>query len=167
MAINNEVFETVEVCKAKVISNNLMSDSYKQQLLKVLNIFMNTSTTDSTEEKIEKLENAIYCMVLSQITYLVELPEIISSINSKKCKDCPALIHTNTVEEEEKNKKLIEQLKKSNGINTEPKEEIAKTWSDVIKQLLIHPGVWIFGAVLVISPYGVDIIKAILDYFAK
>ena len=38
---------------------------------------------------------------------------------------------------------------------------------DVLKTVLVKPGIWVFGTVLVISPYGVDIVKSILDFFTK
>lgn len=71
------------------------------------------------------------------------------------------------VEEEEKNKQLIEEWKKANGI-TEPKAEHApETWTDVVKSILVKPYIYVVGCLLVISPYGVEIVKLLIDHFGK
>ena len=45
------------------------------------------------------------------------------------------------------------------------KDEIS--WQTVIKNILMSPGIWVLGIVMTISPYGVDIVKAILEFCSK
>ena len=45
------------------------------------------------------------------------------------------------------------------------KDEVS--WQTVIKNILMSPGLWVLGIVMTISPYGVDIVKAILEFCSK
>ena len=78
--------------------------------------------------------------------------------------------HANDVEREEAKKKLIEDWKTANGISDEDiskgKAKDSSPWSETLKKLIVQPSVWIFLSVLTVSPYGVDIVKAILNFFA-
>ena len=38
---------------------------------------------------------------------------------------------------------------------------------DVLKTVLVKPYAWVFGSILVFSPYGVQIVNAILNFFSK
>jgi len=90
------------------------------------------------------------------------------------------MTHAEDVELKEMKRKLIEDWKKANGITDVPKksdskttddenekEGSAKSWLDVLKDILTKPGIWIFLTFLTISPYGVDIVKALIACFGK
>lgn len=42
-----------------------------------------------------------------------------------------------------------------------------KSWTDVVKTMLMKPYVYIFGSILIFSPYGVDIVNAILKFLSR
>jgi len=80
--------------------------------------------------------------------------------------------HADEVEEEERKKQLIEDWKKANGITEGQLGNVKDgdkddSWMGVLKRIVTQPAAWVFLTVLTISPYGVDIVKAILDFCAK
>lgn len=42
-----------------------------------------------------------------------------------------------------------------------------KSWSEVFKTMLTKPYVYIVGSILLFSPYGVEIVKSILNFYSK
>ena len=38
---------------------------------------------------------------------------------------------------------------------------------DIVKTIVLKPYVWIFGMVIVFSPYGVDMLNAILKFLSR
>jgi hypothetical protein len=79
--------------------------------------------------------------------------------------------HAEDVEREEEKKKLIEEWKTANGITDDDVKDQddaeSISWTGIFKKLLVQPGIWIFLTILTISPYGVDIVKAILQFCSK
>ena len=78
--------------------------------------------------------------------------------------------HANDVEEEEKNRKLIEDWKAANGIvdkKAEEAEEAADGWTVFLKQLLLKPYVYVVASILAISPYGIEIIRMIMQIWSS
>jgi len=79
--------------------------------------------------------------------------------------------HADTVAREEEKKHLIEEWKAANGITDDDRDGVDDSdqlsWTGIFKKLLVQPGLWIFLTILTISPYGVDIVKAILQFCAK
>ena len=71
--------------------------------------------------------------------------------------------HATEVEEEEKNRKLIEEWKAANGIVDKKDEEAEDGWTRFLKQLLLKPYVYVVVSILAISPYGIDIIRMIMQ----
>lgn len=69
---------------------------------------------------------------------------------------------------------MIKKWAEENGLDPESlesdhNEEIHKeevSWQTVIKSVLMSPGIWVLGIVMTISPYGVDIVKALLEFFS-
>lgn len=170
--ISKEVLEEAEFAKNHLM-NSTLDDRCKKSLLRLLNTATIATNGISTEEKIQKITEAIQGLVLSQITFLDAVDKKIQMANKEQCRSCKAMAHTLEVEQEEAKKKLIEDWKAANGITDETlqKDKDASeyddaTWLVVLKKLIVQPGVWIFLTVLAISPYGVDIIKAILNFFA-
>ena len=75
--------------------------------------------------------------------------------------------HANDVEEEEKNRKLIEDWKAANGIVDKKDEEAADGWTVFLKQLLLKPYVYVVASILAISPYGIEIIRMIIQIWSS
>ena len=75
--------------------------------------------------------------------------------------------HANDVEEEEKNRKLIDEWKAANGIvDKKTTEEADDGWIRFLKQLLLKPYVYIVASILAISPYGLEIIRMIIHIWS-
>jgi len=111
-------------------------------------------------------------LVLSQITFLDTVDKKIEKANKEQCVNCKAMAHAEVVEAEETKKKLIDDWKAANGISDDDlkqdqKDSSESTWSDILKRIIAQPGMWIFLTILTISPYGVDIVKALLQFFSK
>ena len=75
--------------------------------------------------------------------------------------------HATEVEEEEKNRKLIEDWKAANGIVDKKDEEAEDGWTRFLKQLLLKPYVYVVVSILAISPYGIDIIRMIMQIWSS
>lgn len=76
--------------------------------------------------------------------------------------------HANEVEEEKEHQKIIEQWKEANGITDKnADDDSTDSWASVIRKILLKPYPYVVLGVLVISPYGVDIVKMFLETFAK
>lgn len=165
--ISKEVLEEAEFAKNHLM-NSTLDDRCKKSLLRLLNTATIATNGISTEEKIQKITEAIQGLVLSQITFLDAVDKKIQTANKEQCRSCKAMAHTNEVEQEEAKKKLIEDWKAANGISD---DDLAKDkdhdnpWFGILKKVIVQPGVWIFLTVLAISPYGVDIIKTIFNFF--
>lgn len=62
----------------------------------------------------------------------------------------------NEIEEERRNKEIIEKWQRQNGETREEGKSSQKTgW---IKQVFQKPWIWLFGIALAISPYGVELL---------
>ena len=86
--------------------------------------------------------------------------------------------HANDVEEEEKWKEKLSEYKHKMGItddndskNTQKSDENSIQTNisilDTIKQICLKPYAWIFASVLVFSPYGIEILKTLIQFFGK
>lgn len=115
MALSQEIYDTTELAKVQV-ANSDMSDDYKTTLLKLLNTAALATNGISAEEKIQKMTEAIQMLAVSQIAFITHIDERIVEINKKQCAECKAMKMATAAEEEEKNKKIIEQYKKAHGI---------------------------------------------------
>lgn len=74
--------------------------------------------------------------------------------------------HASEVEEEEKNRKLIEDWKAANGIVDGKEKEAVSSWFDLLKQILLRPYVYVVASILAISPYGLEIIRMIMQIWS-
>ena len=171
--LTKEILEEAEFAKNHLMNSSL-DDRCKKSLLRLLNTATIATNGISTDEKIQKITEAIQGLVLSQITFLDTVDKKIEKANKEQCKNCKAMAHAEIVEAEEAKKKLIEDWKAANGITDDDLKQDSKgdsdkkenSWSSVIKKIVTQPGMWIFLTILAISPYGVDIVKAILQFFA-
>ena len=77
----------------------------------------------------------------------------------------------NEVEEQKRQEEIINAWKEANGIkDTSPQTNIdvkQLSIADTVKMILLKPFVWIFGTVIAFSPYGVDMLNAILKFLSK
>ena len=79
--------------------------------------------------------------------------------------------YVDDVEQQKHQEEIIDAWKKANGITDVPKQETVDvkqlSIKDTVKMILLKPFVWIFGTVIAFSPYGVDMLTAILKFFSK
>ena len=167
MALSKEIEEEVEFAKNHLMSSSL-DDRCKKSLLRLLNTATLATNGLSVEEKIQKITESIHGLILSQITFLDTVDKKIDTANKAQCVSCKAMRHANEVEEEKEHQKIIEQWKEANGITDKnADDDSADSWASVIRKILLKPYPYVVLGVLVISPYGVDIVKMFLETFAK
>ena len=166
MALSKEIEEEVEFAKNHLMSSSL-DDRCKKSLLRLLNTATLATNGLSVEEKIQKITEAIFGLVLSQLTFLDTVDKKIENANKVQCVSCKAMKHATEVEEEEKNRKLIEDWKAANGIVDKKDEEAEDGWTRFLKQLLLKPYVYVVASILAISPYGLEIIRMIMQIWSS
>ena len=167
MALSKEILEEAELAKNHLMNSSL-DDRCKKSLLRLLNTTTLATNGLSVEEKIQKITESIHGLILSQITFLDTVDKKIETANKAQCVSCKAMRHANEVEEEKEHQKIIEQWKEANGITDKnADDDSADSWPSVIRKILLKPYPYVVLGVLVISPYGVDIVKMLLETFAK
>ena len=167
MALSKEILEEAELAKNHLMNSSL-DDRCKKSLLRLLNTTTLATNGLSVEEKIQKITESIHGLILSQITFLDTVDKKIETANKAQCVNCKAMRHANEVEEEKEHQKIIEQWKEANGITDKnADDDSADSWPSVIRKILLKPYPYAVLGVLVISPYGVDIVKMLLETFAK
>lgn len=166
MALSKEIEEEVEFAKNHLMSSSL-DDRCKKSLLRLLNTATLATNGLSVEQKIQKITEAIFGLVLSQLTFLDTVDKKIENANKAQCSGCKAMKHATEVEEEEKNRKLIEDWKAANGIVDKKDEEASDGWIVFLKQLLLKPYVYVVASILAISPYGIEIIRMIIHIWSS
>ena len=165
--LTKEIQEEAEFAKNHLMNSNL-DDRCKKSLLRLLNISTMATNGISTEEKIQKITEAIQGLVLSQITFLDTVDKKIEKANKEQCNNCKAMRHANKVEEEAEREEIIRKWKEANGIFDDNKaKDDEKTWTQLAKELVLKPYVWIVVSLLVIAPNGVQIIQMLMDKFGK
>ena len=181
MALSQEIQDESDLAKSYVANSDL-DDDYKKTLLRLIHISTLTTNGISPEEKIQKMTEAIHLLAISQVTFITKIDEkiekSIQNANIKQCSSCKAMKHANDVEEEEKWKEKLSEYKQKMGItddndskNTQKTDETSIqtdiSMLDTIKQICLKPYVWIFGSVLVFSPYGMEILKTLIQFWGK
>lgn len=130
---------------------------------------INTKLKNSLEESSKKLENLI-------TTTQQTLQAAIENATLAHCKTCKAMEHAEEIEREKEYTKLIQEMGLSPKDSTTPTDKTAdnstselSSWSECLRKtlskVLVQPWIWIFFAVVSISPYGVNIINAVKDLF--
>ena len=176
------MLDDAELAKNYVTNSNL-SEDYKRIYLRLINISTMATNGITPDEKIQKMTECIQLLAVTQGLYLAnidnKIEQAISKANTKQCQNCKAMKHAETVEEELKQKKLLEDYMKKLGIKTpkadgatddghdETEEKAPIFWSDTIKQILVKPYIWIVLGLMMISPYSIEIVKVLCQYFAK
>lgn len=95
-------------------------------------------------------------MYLANIDEKIDLA--ISSANKKQCQNCKAMIHANDVEREKHEREIFKRYKAQLAA-TSTSIMPERSWSDVLKDVMSAPYIYIVGCILAMSPYGVEIIK--------
>ena len=169
MALPKEVDEDMEFAKTKLMQSSL-DDTCKKSLLKLLNASKLATNGLSLEDKVQKVTESIFGMIISQIAFLDAIDKKIDTANKEQCKTCRAMKLVNDVEEQKKQEEIINAWKEANGYKDSDKRNAdpsKMSLYDAIKTILVKPWAWVFGAILVFSPYGVQIVDAILNFFQK
>ena len=167
MALSKEILEEAELAKNHLMNSSL-DDRCKKSLLRLLNTTTLATNGLSVEEKIQKITESIHGLILSQITFLDTVDKKIDTANKAQCVSCKAMRHANEVEAEKEHQKIIEQWNEANGIaDKNADDDRAHSWASFIRKILLKPYPYVVLGVLVISPYGVDIVKMFLETFAK
>lgn len=170
MATTKEALDDAELVKS-YITNSELSDDYKRTYLRLINISTLATNGISVDEKIQKMTECIQLLAVTQGMYLANIDQKIDTAidraNRKQCQECKAMAHAVDVEHEKHDRQILEQYKEQLGLNNKAATSVEKTWSDVFKEVLSKPYIYIIGCLLAISPYGVEIIKTILEFFEK
>ena len=174
MALSEEVIENTEFAKDEVMNSDL-DQKLKKQLYHLLEVSAAATNGISTEEKIQKITESIHGLVLLQLSFINAVDKKIEQSNSEKCQSCKAMKYVVEKENQSAHAQMIKKWAEENGFDPEQledddddkkdKDEIS--WQTVIKNILMSPGIWVLGIVMTISPYGVDIVKAILEFCSK
>lgn len=168
MAFSKETIEVAEYAKSKLMQSKL-DDKCKESLHKLLTVSTIATNGISLEEKVQKITEAIFGMVVTQITFLDQIDKKIENANKEQCKECKAMKLALDTEEEKKHEEIINAWKEANGYKDPSKDTdpSSLTIAGAIKTILVKPWAWIFGCIIVFSPYGVQIVNSILQFFSK
>lgn len=172
MALAQETLEDTEFAKQQVMSLNV-DQTWKKQMMRLLNTSVEATNGITVEEKIQKITEIMHGLVVSQVAFINSIDRKIEEAAANRCRDCKAMKHAEEIDYQKRKEQIIKQWKAENGIKSDDASKdsdettSSDSWMDVVKKLLLKPGIWIFGTVLVISPYGVDILKTLLEFFSK
>lgn len=173
MALSQEIINESELAKS-YITNSDFDDGYKKSLLNLVNLTTLSTNGISAEEKIQKMTEAIHLLAITQVSFITKVDEkiekSIDKANIRQCSGCKAMKFANKQEEEQRKRQIIEEYKAANGIKDRNQQKtseqfVPKTWQETIKSVLLKPYVWIWGMILVISPYSCDLVKLIIQAF--
>src|SRR5574344_1102089 len=173
MALNQEAVEDAELTKNYIINYDL-SDKYKSLYVKLLSISTMATNGITPDEKIQKMTETIQLLVIAQGIATVDtdkkIAASIAAANLKQCSDCKAMKYVTVTEQHEHEQEIIDEYKKANGLidaDEGKKASGSSTMTDSIFKMLASPYPWIAICVSVFSPFAVDIVKALLAFFAK
>lgn len=174
MALPKDILEDTEFAKDEVMNSDL-DQRCKKQLYRLLDLSATATNGIPTEEKIQKITETIHGLVLLQLSFINSVDKKIEQANKTRCHDCKAMKYVLDKENQHTHAQMIKKWAEENGLdpeslepdNDDKKSKDELSWSSVAKTVLTSPGLWILGIVMTVSPYGVDIVKAILDFFAK
>lgn len=169
MALSKDIIEETEFAKSQVLNSDL-EQGWKKSILRLLHTATEATNGISLDEKIQKITEAIHGLVLSQINFISAIDKKMETAIENRCNTCKAFKHANDIEYEKQKAEIIQSWKEANGIKDDKKQENSaedQTWTNVLKTILVKPAAWIFLSILVLSPYGVDIVKTILEFCGK
>ena len=175
MPMSKSITDDAELAKSYITNSNL-SDEYKRVYLKLISISTMATNGITTEEKIQKMTECIQLLAVTQGMYLANIDKkiqtTIDNANIKQCVNCKAMKHANDIEQQEHEKQIIDKYLESIGFEDSQtiqqiNEQTELSWTNVLKQALIKPYIYVVACLLVISPYGVEITKLLLQFFGK
>ena len=171
MSMSKQITDDAELAKSYITNSNL-SDEYKRAYLKLINISTLATNGITPEEKIQKMTECIQLLAVTQGMYLASIDRkietAIEKANIRQCSNCKAMHHANYVEQQEHEKEIIGKYLESIGYDESQNQQQAElSWTNVFKQALIKPYIYVVACLLIISPYGVEITKLILQFFGK
>lgn len=166
MAISKEILEETEFAKSQLM-HSALDEKCKRSLHRLIDISTTATNGLSLEEKVQKVTEAICTMVLSQITFLDSIDKRIEKSNKEQCASCKAMKLANDVEEQKKQEEIINAWKEANGINDKDAKDSTHSLYETLKTVLVKPWAWVFASLLIFSPYCVQIVNAILNFFQK
>lgn len=195
MAISEKIKNQTAIILAKIAAANDLDEDYKNQLYDMISLTTTATNGISQEEKIQKMTEAMHQLTISQIDFITSINKHInkSLIESSKkieaminttqqtiqttiqnatishCQSCKALRHAEDVEKKEAYQSIVNMTTNSSTTSDNITPKKAVTWSEFIQdtfsKVFLQPWVWIFLAIISISPYSVNIIQAIKDIF--
>lgn len=176
MSTPKHITDDAELAKNYIVRSS-MSDEYKRIYLRLINVSTLATNGITPEEKIQKMTECIQLLAITQGMYLSNIDQkiqtAIDNSNKSQCISCKAMKHANEVEKADHDKKLLDEYLESLGIKKgekttlEDKEPVEMSWQDVIKQILLKPYLYVVLCLISISPYGVEIVKTIMQFFNK
>lgn len=174
MSTTKAILDDAELAKS-YITGSTMSDQYKRAYLRLINISTMATNGITQEEKIQKMTECIQLLAITQGMYLASIDSkielAIDKANANQCHDCKAMKHAKDIEREKHDQVLIDSYLKKLGINKNQtiknQKPTEQTWTDVCKTILIKPYIYAVFCLMIISPYGVDIVKTLCEFFGK
>lgn len=170
MSMSKENSEAAEFAKTKLMQSSL-DDQCKKTMLSLLNIAAEATNGITLEEKVQKITETILGLVISQITFLDSVDKKVEAVHQQKCNECKAMKVANEIEQQKHKEEIINAWKEANGIKDEPQQANVNVQQlsivDTTKMILLKPYVWLFGTIVAFSPYGVDMLNAILKFFSR
>lgn len=171
MSTSKIILDDAELAKS-YITNSTLSDEYKRLYIRLINLSTLATNGISPDEKIQKMTECIQLLAVTQGMYLVNIDEKIESAidkaNLKQCQNCKAMKHAEKFEQEQHDKeimkKYIGQYELQNSLTD---QQTTLTWQNIFKTILIKPYIYVVLSLMIISPYGVDIVKTLCQYFIK
>lgn len=152
-----------------------MPDDQKLALFNILNVTSLATNGLSMDGKIQKMTEALFYLGINQINQSLSLNDNIKKLLTEKCSSCKALKHTYEYEQIKRDEKIIEKYKKEHNIKDDTVKEVCikdsddketnkipKTTKEWIYLILTKPWIYITLAISMISPYGIQVIKALL-----
>ena len=124
------------------------------------------------EEKIQKMTECIQLLAVTQGMYLAnidaKIEQAITAATESRCEHCKAMKHTEEFEQQKHEKEIIDDYLEKLGVDVHHKQTPdTQSWLDTIKSLLLKPHLWVTLSVMFVSPHGVEIAKALCEFFAK
>lgn len=175
MSTPKHISDDAELAKDYIVRSS-MSDEYKRIYLRLINISTLATNGITPEEKIQKMTECIQLLAITQGMYLSNIDQkiqtAIDNSNKSQCNNCKAMKHAIEIEKSDHDKKLLDDYLESLGIKKGENQQDAKktnemTWQDVIKQILLKPYIYVVLCLISISPYGVEILKTIMQFTNK
>lgn len=175
MSTTKAILDDAELAKS-YITGSAMSDQYKRAYLRLINISTMATNGITQEEKIQKMTECIQLLAITQGMYLASIDSkielAIDKANANQCHDCKAMKHANDIEREKHDKVLLDSYLEKLGISKDQtlqknQKTTEQSWLDVCKTILIKPYIYVVFCLMIISPYGVDIVKTLCEFFGK